>query len=256
LKVPVVDLENNVIDEVELPRVFQTPFRPDVIKRAVIAQQSHRFQPQGRDPMAGKRTTAESLGTGLGIARIPRVKGTQRGAFAVGTVGGRRAFPPTSEKRIRKRINKKERWLAIKSAIAATALRDVVAARGHIIDAVSHLPIVVDDSIEELKKTREVRELFMKLGVWPDVERADRGKIRAGKGKMRGRKRKVGKGPLIVVMEDRGIGKASANLPGVEVVKVTDLNAEVLAPGAHPGRLVIWSRSAFEALDKVWGEKP
>ena len=66
----------------------------------------------------------------------------------------------------------------------------------------------------------------------------------------------MGKGPLIVVMEDRGIGKASANLPGVEVVKVTDLNAEVLAPGAHPGRLVIWSRSAFEALDKVWGEKP
>jgi large subunit ribosomal protein L4e len=256
MKIPIVDLKNRKIDEMELPRVFETPFRPDVIKRAVITQQSHRFQPQGRDPMAGKRTTAEFLGTGLGISRIPRVKGTRRGAFAVGTVGGRRAFPPTSEKRIRRRINKKERWLAIKSAIAATALRDVVAARGHIIDAVSYLPIIVDDEIESLRRTKEVRDLLINLGVWPDVERADRRKIRAGKGKMRGRKRKVGKGPLIVVSEDRGIGKASANLPGVDVVKVTDLNTEVLAPGAHPGRLVIWSRSAFEALDKVWGEKP
>jgi len=256
LKVPVVDLENNVVDEVELPRVFETPFRPDVIKRAVIAQRSHRFQPQGRDPMAGKRTTAAFLGTGLGISRIPRIRGTNRAAFAVGTVGGRRAFPPTSEKRIRRRINKKERRLAIKSAIAATALRDVVAARGHIIDAVSHLPIVVDDEVEGLRRTKEVRELLVKLGVWPDVERADRGKIRAGRGKMRGRRRKRGRGPLIVVSEDRGIGKAGANLPGVDVVKVTDLNAELLAPGAHPGRLVIWSRSAFEALDRVWSDEP
>lgn len=256
MKVPVVDLQNKVIDEMELPKVFETPLRPDVIKRVVIAQQSHRFQPQGRDPMAGKKTTAKSLGTGLGIARIPRVRGTRRGAFAVGTVGGRRGFPPTSKKRIKKRINRKERWLAIKSAIAATALRDIVAARGHVIDAVSHLPIVVEDEVESLKKTREVRSLLINLGVWLDVERADRGKIRAGKGKMRGRKKKVGRGPLIVVSEDRGISKASANLPGVDVVRITDLNAELLAPGAHPGRLVIWSRSAFEALDKVWGNKP
>jgi len=253
VKVPVLDARSQPVDEVELPRVFQTPYRPDVIKRAVIAQQSHGFQPQGRDPMAGKRTTAESMGVGLGIARVPRLREGRRAAFGVSIVGGHQAFPPRSEKRIRKEINKKERRLAIRSGIAATAVREIVAGRGHLIDAVGQLPLVVDDDIQSLKKTKEVRDLLVNLGVWPDVERAKRRKIRAGRGKTRGRGRRVGRGPLIVVAEDLGIGKASANLPGVEVVEVTDLNAELLAPGAHPGRLVIWTRSAFKALDEVWG---
>ncbi len=253
MKVPVLDAKSQPVDEVELPRVFQTPYRPDVIKRAVIAQQSHGFQPQGRDPMAGKRTTAESMGVGLGIARVPRLREGRRAAFGVSIVGGHQAFPPRSEKRIRKEINKKERRLAIRSGIAATAVREIVAGRGHLIDAVGQLPLVVDDDIQSLKKTKEVRDLLVNLGVWPDVERAKRRKIRAGRGKTRGRGRRVGRGPLIVVAEDLGIGKASANLPGVEVVEVTDLNAELLAPGAHPGRLVIWTRSAFKVLDEVWG---
>ncbi len=233
--------------------VFQTPFRLDVIKRAVIAQQSHGFQPQGRDPRAGKRTTAESRGVGLGIARVPRIKGGMRAAFGVSIVGGHQAFPPRAEKRIRKEINKKERRLAIRSGIAATAVRDIVAGRGHVIESIGQLPLVVDDSVQSLRKTKDVRDLLINLGLWPDVERAKRRKIRAGRGKTRGRGRRVGKGPLIVVAEDLGIGKASANIPGVDVAEVTDLNAELLAPGVHPGRLVIWTRSAFTSLDEVWG---
>ena len=57
----------------------------------------------------------------------------------------------------------------------------------------------------------------------------------------------------IVITEDLGIVKAASNLPGVNVVKVEDLNAELLAPGTHPGRLVVWTESAFISLDKVWG---
>jgi large subunit ribosomal protein L4e len=253
MKVPVVSVGNEKVDEVEVPRVFETPRRPDVIKKAVIAQQSHGFQPQGRDPKAGKRTTAESWGVGRGMARVPRVKGSSRAAFGVSTVGGHQAFPPTSEKRIRKEINKKERRLAIRSSIAATSDRETVANRGHLVDAVEQLPIVVEDEVHSLEKTSEVRDLFINLGIWPDVERADRKKIRAGRGKTRGRRRKVGKGPLLVVSEDLGIVKAASNLPGVDVVKLPDLNAELLAPGAHPGRLVVWSRSAFSSLDEVWG---
>lgn len=253
MKVPILDTENKPVEEVEMPMVFQTPYRPDVIRKAVIAQQSHGFQPQGRDPMAGKRTTAESMGVGLGIARVPRIKGGRRAAFGVSIVGGHQAFPPRAEKRIRKEINKKERRLAIRSGIAATAVRDIVAGRGHVTDFVGQLPLVVDDSIQLLKNTREVRDLFVNLGLWPDVERAKRRKIRAGRGKTRGRKRRVGKGPLIIVSEDLGIGKASANIPGVDVAEVSDLNAELLAPGGHPGRLVVWTRSAFKSLDEVWG---
>ena len=251
--VPVLDAENKPVGEVELPMVFQTPFRLDVIKRAVIAQQSHGFQPQGRDPRAGKRTTAESKGVGLGIARVPRIKEGMRAAFGVSIVGGHQAFPPRAEKRIRKEINKKERRLAIRSGIAATAVRDIVAGRGHVIESIGQLPLVVDDSVQSLRKTKDVRDLLINLGLWPDVERAKRRKIRAGRGKTRGRGRRVGKGPLIVVAEDLGIGKASANIPGVDVAEVTDLNAELLAPGVHPGRLVIWTRSAFTSLDEVWG---
>lgn len=253
MNVPVLNAENEKVDEVELPKIFETPYRPDIIKRAVIAQQSHGFQPQGRDPMAGKRTTAESWGVGRGLSRVPRLRDSRRAAFGVSTVGGHQAFPPRSEKVIRKEINRKERHLAIRSGIAATGNRDIVAGRGHIVNSVGQFPLIVDDDIQSLSRTREVRELFVKLGVWSDVERADRKKIRAGRGKTRGRKRKVGKGPLIVVSEDLGIVKAASNLPGVEVVKVEDLNAELLAPGAHPGRFVIWTKLAFTSLDEVWG---
>jgi len=253
MKVPVINLQNEKTGEVELPNVFGTPVRHDVIKKAVIALQSTRFQPQGRDPMAGKHTTAESRGTGFGIARVPRLKGSNRAAFGVSIVGGHAAFPPRSEKVIVKRINKKEKRFAIRSGIAATAVKELVEKRGHKFMS-EHLPIVVSNEIQSLKKTKDVEALFIAIGVQDDVERADRRKVRAGKGKMRGRKHKKGKGPLIVVAEDNGIGYAARNLPGVEISSVAGLNAELLAPGAHPGRLVIWTESAFSQIDEVWME--
>jgi len=253
MSIPVYTLENEKSGEIPLPRIFKTPYRPDIIKKAVIHQQSNSFQPQGRDPMAGKRTSAESQGTGHGAARVPRLKGSSRAAFGVSIVGGHQAFPPKSEKVIKKAINRKERRLAIKSGIAATASRDVVAGRGHNISSVSQLPLIIEDDFQALTKTQEVKDIFRSIGLWPDVERADRKKIRAGRGKMRGRKYKRGVGPLIVVSEDHGIGKAAGNLPGVDIVTVKNLNAELLAPGAHAGRLVLWSRSAISMLDDVWG---
>ena len=252
MKAQVVNLQNEKTGEVEIPRVFNTPVRHDVIKRAVIALQSTRFQPQGRDSMAGKRTTAESRGTGHGMARVPRLKGGSRAAFGVSIVGGHQAFPPLSEKNIVKRINKKEKRFAIRSGIAATADMELVEKRGHKIQNLEQLPIIVSDELEFLEKTKDVKEFLEALELWGDVERADRRKIRAGMGKMRGRKYKKGKGPLIVVGEDNGIGYAARNLPGVEVTDVYSLNAELLAPGAHPGRLVIWTQSAIEQLDDVW----
>jgi large subunit ribosomal protein L4e len=254
MKVPIVNLQNKNTGEVEVPKVFSTPIRHDVIKRAVISLQSTRFQPQGRDPMAGRRNTAESRGTGHGMARVPRLKQSSRAAFGVSVVGGHAAFPPLSEKIIVKRINKKERRFAIRSGIAATAVKELVEKRGHKVHEVEHLPIVVSDELESLMKTKDVKEFLEALKLWSDIERADRGKIRAGRGKMRGRKYKKGKGPLIVVGEDNGIGYAARNLTGVEVVDIYSLNAELLAPGAHPGRLVIWTQSAFEQLDEVWME--
>ncbi len=252
--VKIFDLKGKVVSKIRLPSFFRAVIRPDVIKRAVLALQSHRFQPQGRDVLAGKRTTAESLGVGLGISRVPRIKDSRRAAFIPGSVGGREAHPPVVEKKIRKKIPKKEMRLALRSAVAATASKEIVAKRGHIIDDVPDFPLLVVDDIQKLKKTSEVKEVFMNLGVWPDVYRVKDGeKIRAGKGKMRGRRKKRKVGPLLVISRDEGIVKAAQNIPGVDVATVNNLNVELLAPGAHPGRLTIWTVSAIEELNKRLG---
>ena len=243
----IFDLEGKSVGKVKLPDVFQTTYRPDVIKRAVVSMQSHRIQPQGRDVMAGKHTVAESLGVGRGKSRISI-------AFAPGTVGGRAAHPPVSEKKISKKITKNERRLALLSAIAATGLKENVEARGHIVDDVKDFPLVVTDDIQSVKKLKDLKAALINLGVWPDVYRVKESiKVRAGKGKMRGRRKKHAVGPLIVVNADEGIMKAANNLPGVDVAKVKNLNAELLAPGTHAGRLTVWTKDSFEELRALTG---
>ncbi len=253
----IFDLKGEEVGKIRLPQIFKTPSRPDVIKRAVVAIQSHRFQPQGRDVFAGKRTTAESRGVGLGIARVPRLKERgQRAAFAPGTVGGRSAHPPVAEKKITKKIPKKEMRLALRSAVAATGSKEIVASRGHMVDDAPDFPLVVVDEIQSLKKTKDVEEALINLGVWPDIFRVKESrKVRAGKGKMRGRKMKQAIGPLLVITKNEGVAEAARNLPGIEVASVENLNAELLAPGTHPGRLTVWTSSAFEKVEKVFGGK-
>ncbi len=253
----VFDLEGKNIKKIDLPEVFSTPIRTDVIKRAVLAVQSSRFQPQGRDYMAGKRTSAESRGTGSAIARIPRIKGgAGTAAFAPGTVGGRLPFPPKSEKRILKKIPKKEKRLAVMSAIAATAQRNMVASRGHSIEDVVGFPLVVTDDLEGLKKTKEVEETLIHLGILSELFRVKESrKIRAGKGKARGRKMKQAVGPLIVIKENQGIQEAASNILGVQTVAVNKINAEMLAPGTHPGRLTIWTEGAIGQLNQLYSKR-
>lgn len=204
--------------------------------------------------MAGKKTTAESRGTGSATARVPRVKGgSGRAAFAPSTVKGRQPHPPKAEKIIVKNIPKKEAKLALNSAIAATAEKEVVAKRGHKIENVPAFPMVVDDAFEALTKAKEVEEAFTSLGIADDVVRVRESRnIRAGKGKRRGRRIKQAVGPLIVVVEGKGIVDAASNIPGVQVTTVTNLNTEMLAPGTHPGRLTVWTNGAIKQL---MGEK-
>ncbi|HDM23080.1 MAG: 50S ribosomal protein L4 [Methanomicrobia archaeon] len=253
-EVNVYSLEGEVIDKIEIPRVFRTEKREDLIKRAVLASITHRIQPYGAYTEAGKRTSAESPGKNRGISRVPRMKsGPRRAAFVTLAVGGRKAFPPKVEKVYKEKINKKERKLAIASAIAFTSDKEAVLARGHRIENIKELPLVVEDRLEEIKRTSETREIFKTLGVWDDILRAKEKKIRAGRGKMRGRRYKRKKGPLIVISKNQGILYGARNHPGIDIVQVRNLGAEYLAPGAKPGRLVIWTRSAFEELDSLFG---
>ncbi|TFG30848.1 50S ribosomal protein L4 [Candidatus Thorarchaeota archaeon] len=243
-------------ESVDLPPQFDTPYRPDVIRRAVLALQSRRRQPHGVDELAGKRNTAQSWQTGHGRSRMPRIKGSgtsaaNKAGFAPGTVGGRVAHPPEARKVIIEKINKTENRLAIRSAIAASSNPEFVKARGHLVDNIPSIPLIVSSRLESLATTKEVHETMIALGLGDDLERASNGRsIRAGKGKMRGRKMKTPKSLLIVVGTDDGISKAARNLPGVDIAEVHGLNAELLAPGTHAGRLVVWTTSAIDRLGK------
>lgn len=254
MKVHVYSIEGKPVDEIELPPIFNEELRPYVIRRAVLAHQTARLRPWGVDAMAGKRTSAETWGKGHGVARVRRVKGSRypaagKGAFAPHTVGGRRAHPPKVQKVLREHINRKERRIAIRSSIAATKEKRQVRSRGHLVDDIAELPLVVSDEIEGIKKVGRIKEVFHKLGLWRDVERAiDSKKVRAGRGKMRGRHYRQAVGPLVVVGQDKGIKLGASNLPGVEVVTVNNLNSERLAPGGVPGRLTLWTKSAIQKL--------
>ena len=265
MKANVFDIQGNQKGEIELPKVFNTNFRPDLIKRAVLAIHSHNRQPYSVNILAGKRTSAHYHGIRKGPhhmmniekARMARTHGGPPGLeltarFVPQAVKGRGAHPPKVEKIWWQRINDKERILAIKSAIAATAIKEIVIKRGHVVGNIN-LPIVVDDSIQEFKKTKQAREFLEKIGLEKELERTKNKKVRAGKGKMRGRKYKKKKSVLFVISTNNGILNAVKNLPGADVCLVKDLNAELLAPGTHPGRLTIFSTSAIQKLGEIYG---
>jgi large subunit ribosomal protein L4e len=257
-KVNIYGINGEPLRAIKLPEVFDTPYRPDLIKRAVLSSRASRIQPYGVNKMAGERTTAESRGPGMGISRTPRVKGSHypaamRGGLVPMAVGGRRAHPPKSEKNYSEKINKKERRIALRSAIAATANPELVKERGHIIEKVPELPLVVSDEFQAVSAASETRNLFITLGVWSDILRAKQGKkIRSGKGKMRGRKYRKPKSILIVINQDQGIVRASRNQPGLDIVNIRNLNTELLAPGAIAGRLTLWTESAVKQLENLF----
>lgn len=152
------------------------------------------------------------------------------------------------------KVNQNQRRFAVVSALAASALPSLLLARGHRIEEIEEVPLVVGSDIESLKKTKEAVTLLKTLKAYNDVVKVSNSrKLRAGKGKLRNRRHRQRRGPLIVYNEDGGIVKAFRNIPGVELVNVRRLNLLQLAPGGHLGRFVIWTEGAFGLLDEVFG---
>jgi large subunit ribosomal protein L4e len=249
-----------------LPAQFSEPIRPDLIKRAVESVWSHERQPYSNDPRAGRKASAKLSrrrreyrgGYGHGIARVPRKILTRNGtnmfwvaANAPGTVKGRRAHPPVASKDWRQKINDKERKKAIRSALAATVSKQSVIAHGHAMP--KEYPFIISNAFEALAKTSEVEKALNSLGLQQELERSSRKKIRAGKGKTRGRKYRTAAGPLIVVgTKDCKLLKSALNIAGIDVAEVSRLNASLLAPGATPGRMTLFTANA---IDKIAKEK-
>ncbi len=235
--------------KVDLPDHFETPLRIDLIRRSVTAARANRRQPYGSDRMAGRKHSVDHWGKGRGTARNPRIKGTRRGAEAPLTVGGRRAHPPKVEKIWTKKINRKERRLARRSALAATADKEAVAERGHRFGDKVTLPVVVEDKFEAFTTVKDTMAFLEKVGISDDVVRAKEGRhIRAGRGKMRARRFRTPRSILVITSEDAAVQNAVGNIPGLDIVPVSRVSIEDLAPGGDPGRLTVFTESALKEV--------
>lgn len=255
-KINIYNLNGKPKGSVSIPQIFKEKPKLYLIQRAINAHFSQSKQKQGRDPLAGKRNTARSWGTGFGMARVPRIQGsgflTARNAGFIPSVkGGRLPHAPRPTKKIVKKINKKEKSIALISSISASGDINWVKKRGYVIEDIPEIPLVIDDKIQTIKNTKKIMEIFTKLGLENEIQRFKKGKkIRAGKGKRRGRKYKNKKGILIIIKEDFGIYKAARNIPGVDIKNINNISTIDFAPGGIPGRLVLWVHNAFNELNQ------
>ena len=263
MELKILSQQNTEAGKRKLPKQFEEPVRKDLIKKAVEAIQSNNRQPYSADPRAGLKHSATLSKRrrnyrgcyGHGISRVPRKITSRRGtqfnwiaAIVPGVVGGRRAHPPKADRVLNKKINDKERKKAIRSAIAATINKELVIERGHALP--EKFPFLISNDFEKISKTKALIDSLKKLGLDQDLARADKKKVRAGKGKARGRKYKKSKGALLVVSGKCDLLKSASNIPGIDIIEINNINASLLAPGTRPGRLTLFTDAAIEKLDK------
>ncbi|KAG7353572.1 50S ribosomal protein L4 [Nitzschia inconspicua] len=258
--VSVFSLSGDKAGETTLPAVMTAPLRPDVVQFVHTNMNKNKRQAYAVAIRAGKQVSASSWGTGRAVARIPRVGGggtsrSGQGAFGNMCRGGRMFAPTKTWRKWHKKININQKRYAVASALAASAIPALVMARGHKIDEVPEVPLVLDTGVESTKKTSVAKDILNAIGAMDDVEKAgDSKKIRAGKGKMRNRRYTMRRGPLVIYAANDGIEQAFRNLPGVELCCVDRLNLLQLAPGGHMGRFCVWSQAALDKLDTIYGE--
>jgi large subunit ribosomal protein L4e len=259
MKADVYTLKGTAGKQVDLPKQFEEEVRAEIIRRAVLSDESRGYQPQGPYRWAGTETSGKYRGRkgdygslkNRGQAMLPREVRPEGLAGKVvripSAVKGRRAHPPKPEKKIIEKINKKEYRKALLSAIAATAYPELVKARGHLYEGGA--PLVFEDALEKVKKTKEVISALEGV-IGKDLNRAKE-KRRARSG-VRSRKAgtKTPKSALIVV-SGGDILKSARNLAGVDVIAVENLKVKDLAPGTHPGRLTVYTEAALKKIGEL-----
>jgi large subunit ribosomal protein L4e len=263
MKLKIFNVKGEEKGSKELPNQFNESFRPDLIKRAVLTIQSNKRQAYGSDPRAGKKHSAYvskrrhdyRTTYGIGQSRTPRKVMSSRGtrfnwvgAFVPQTVGGRRAHPPKAEKIWEKKLNKKENRKAIRSALSACFNIDIIKQRNTYVP--ENYPFILSDDFQNITKTKEIKQSLIDLGFKDELKRSAISVIRAGIGKLRGRKYKKKKSLLFVIVDDCNLSKSARNIPGIDIAKVNELNAESLAPGTHPGRMTLFTESAIDEITK------
>ncbi|MEK6874819.1 MAG: 50S ribosomal protein L4, partial [Nanoarchaeota archaeon] len=137
---------------------------------------------------------------------------------------------------------------ATRSAMAASLDKIFTTTRGHIIPPT--YPFLISSDIQTITKTQDVLDILKLSGLEAELMRAAKRTIRAGRGKTRGRPYKQAVGPLLVVSDPCPVIQAVGNIPGMNVITINKLNAHILAPGGHPGRLTLYTEAAIDKLNK------
>ncbi len=262
MKVPILSVEGKKIKDIELPEFFSWQIREDIIKKIERVKKLREKQPYSNSVLAGNKASASGkikhrrnkwkTSYGHGISRVPRKIFWRRGdrfywqgATISGTRGGRRAHPPKL-KAEKKKINKKEKLFALKIALAATSNQELLKKRYQTLNkkTIPKLPIIVESRILQFKTKEFFSSLKKILNELYNVALQKR-KIRAGKGKLRGRKYKKSKGMLLVLGNNE-----KYKIQGIEIKQADKLGVKDLALG-EPGRLVVYTENSIKTLENL-----
>jgi len=261
MRAKILDINGKEKGTIELPKYFESNIRADIV--AKVLELKKRQQPYAPSPVAGKQHSAKGLivharhvwrsGYGRGQSRVPRKIFSRKGSqfnWAAAEVpnakGGMRAHPPKITQFLNElKINKKELKVAFASAIAATASERYILKKYSSIEKIDKkAPFVISSEITKLKTKQILEELKAVLGNLYSVSIKEKS-IRAGRGKMRGRKYKSTAGMILVIGNDEQFKTKLFDVKKAKEVSVVDL-----AQGGL-GRVAVYTEKAIKNL----GEK-
>jgi len=252
------DAPTEVSGSAAMPGVFSAPIRNDLVHFVHYNLAKNRRQGHAVFHVAGQEHSAESWGTGRAVARIPRISGSGTSRAGQATFGNMcrkaRMFAPLKIwRKWHRRVNITQRRHAVASALAASAVAPLVMARGHQVQNVPELPLVLDAL--KAPNTKSLLTALNGVGLADDLSKVRSHKsLRSGAGKYRNSKYVLRKGPLVVYGDDEPeLKRAARNLPGVDTCHVGRLNIIQLAPGGHLGRLVVFTKAGFNGLNLQFG---
>jgi len=259
-KSKILDIHGKEKGSIDLPKAFSAVIRNDIIAKVLESQKTK--QPYSPSPVGGKQHSASGKihhlrhvwksGYGRGASRMPRKIMSRRGsqfnwvaAEVANARGGRRAHPPKIIAMINvKRINKKEMILALASALSATGNEKIVEQRYERLNGkkLSGLPVIVESKIVSLKTKDLIESLKKILGKDLFEVAVKQRSVRAGKGKLRGRKYKKNAGLLLVTGNNEKIKTSLIDVKNAKSLNVTDL------ANGGAGRLTVYTEEAIKNL--------
>jgi len=257
MKLQILNKEGKIVKETQT-KLFEEPIRKDLIRKVVEAERT--WHPYSTKLYAGMNRSASGKvrhkrhswksDRGRGMSRIPKKafwrRGTQfswEGAIVPSTRGGRRAHPPKGNVPIKK-INKKEYRKALLSTLSyINSLDEIKKKYASLIDKEINIkmPIILDKDLFSLK-TKEFFVSINKIFIGFNDIIIQNSKVRAGKGKMRGRKYKKSAGLLLVIGKDE-----DKKINGIEVVKSNKLRVSNLAENG--ARITAFSEKAIQDIE-------